>query len=64
MLAGEEDVYTKFYKKQEKALVNARTVTGRIFTKDESASHHCQVGNIGLVLDCIIDWLESRKEEA
>ncbi len=58
LLAGEEDIYTVFFEKQKKALVNAKSVTGRIFTKDENASHHCQVGNIKLVLDYILEWIK------
>lgn len=61
LLAGEEDIYTQFYKKQKNALVNANSVSGRIFTKGESASHHCQVGNIKLALEYILDWLESKR---
>ena len=58
LLAGEEDIYTKFMSKQQKALTNAKSVTSRVFTKAENASHHCQVGNIALVLDYIISFLE------
>lgn len=61
ILAGEEDLYTCYFEKQKKALTNARSVEGRIFTKEEHASHHCQVGNIGLALDYIIDWIDERR---
>lgn len=61
MLAGEDDIYTVFYEKQKKAFTNAKSVTGRIFTKDENASHHCQIGNIKLVLDYILEWIEGGK---
>jgi len=43
---------------QVKALVNAKTITERIFTKDESAQNHCQIGNIGLALNTMLDWIE------
>ncbi|KAB1434489.1 alpha/beta fold hydrolase [Candidatus Galacturonibacter soehngenii] len=58
ILAGEEDIYTVFYEKQKKALSNAKSVSGRIFTKEENASHHCQVGNVQLALDYILAWIE------
>jgi pimeloyl-ACP methyl ester carboxylesterase len=59
VLAGAEDHYVplgQFYK-QLKALVSARSVTGRVFTKEENAQNHCQVGNIRLALDVIVDWI-------
>lgn len=62
LMAGEEDhlVPLEMYYKQEDALKNARSVTGRIFTKEEHASNHCQVGNIKLALDVMIDWIEAK----
>ena len=58
VLAGTEDLYTIYYKDQLKALTNARSVTGRLFTEEECASHHCQIGNVQLVLDTIENWIE------
>ena len=60
ILAGEEDIYTVYFEEQIKALTNAKSVTGRIFKKEENASHHCQVGNIQLVLDYILAWIDSK----
>ena len=60
VLAGKSDLYTVYYKDQLDALVNARSVTGRLFTSDEYADHHCQVGNLGLVLETITDWIEEK----
>lgn len=48
----------KMHKKMIKALANARSVKGRIFTKAEQAHNHCQIGNIGLVCDVVLDWLD------
>ena len=61
VLAGEADIYTVFYQKQLDALVNAKSVTGRLFTAEENADHHCQVGNMGLLLDTITEWIEEKK---
>jgi hypothetical protein len=60
LLAGSEDHYvpTSQFFAQMKALINARSVTGRIFTRMDNAQNHCQVGNVRLALDVIIDWIE------
>ncbi len=57
LMAGEEDIYTIYFDKQKSALINARSVEGKIFTKEEHASHHCQVGNLKLAMDYIIEWI-------
>ena len=62
VLAGAADIYTVFYQDQIDALVNARSVTGRLFTKEEQADHHCQVGNMGLLLDTIAEWIEEKTD--
>ena len=59
LMAGSDDIYTIFFEEQKKALKNAHSVSGRIFTREEQASHHCQVGNLGLALNYIIEWLDS-----
>jgi len=60
-LSGSEDHFIplKLHRKQIDALTKARSVTDRIFTRDEQAQNHCQVGNIGLLLDSIVDWLKN-----
>lgn len=60
VLAGEHDIYTIYYQQQINALTNARSVTGRIFTKEESADHHCQIGNLGLVLGIMEEWIQNK----
>ena len=62
LMAGEEDhaIPVEMYHKQKKALKNARSVTGRIFTKEENAASHCQSGNLPLALGYILDWLEGK----
>lgn len=61
VLAGEHDIYTIYYQQQIDALINAKSVTGRLFTKEESADHHCQIGNLGLVLDTMEEWISLTK---
>ncbi len=57
ILAGEEDVYTNFIIQQKKLLINANSISCRVFRKDENSSHHCQVGNIKLAFSEMIMWL-------
>jgi pimeloyl-ACP methyl ester carboxylesterase len=59
LLAGEEDqiIPLKEYHNNMNGLPNARSVTGRIFTAEEHAQNHCQVGNIKLALDVILQWV-------
>jgi len=61
ILSGEKDhlIPNKMHDMQLKALVNAKSVTGRIFTEKEQAQNHCQTGNIKLALDFMIDWIEN-----
>lgn len=59
ILTGEDDHFIpmKLHHLQVAALKNARSITERIFTADEQASNHCQVGNFGLALQVMKDWL-------
>ena len=61
ILTGKEDHFIplKMHKMQVKALANARSVTGRVFTREDSAQNHCQIGNVGLALSVMTKWLES-----
>ena len=60
ILTGRKDhmVPFKMHNIQVKALNNAKSVTARVFIKEENAQNHCQVGNVGLVLDVVIKWIE------
>jgi alpha/beta hydrolase fold len=59
LLAGENDhlVPLEMYHRQKEALVNARSVRGRIFTASEGGDQHCQVGNLDLAWHEILEWL-------
>lgn len=59
ILTGADDHFIplKMHDLQMAALTNARSLTGRIFTAEEQASNHCQVGNIGLAVDVMENWL-------
>ena len=65
ILTGREDHFIPFkmHEMQIKALTNAASVTGRVFTKEEHAQNHCQIGNIGLALEEMSGWLERIDQE-
>ena len=59
LLAGSEDFgipVEQFYQQIE-ALKNVRSLTARLFTRAEQAQNHCQVGNLELALDVIVNWI-------
>jgi len=62
LLAGAEDhmVPLKEYDKNRQGLTSARSVTGRVFTTEEHAQNHCQVGNLKLALDVILQWVNEK----
>jgi hypothetical protein len=59
ILTGREDHFIpyKMHAMQVNALVNARSVTERIFTRKDHAQNHCQIGNIGLALETMLSWI-------
>jgi pimeloyl-ACP methyl ester carboxylesterase len=61
LMAGTEDHYVplhQFYD-QIRSLSQVRSLTARLFSRQEQAQNHVQVGNIGLSLRVITDWIES-----
>lgn len=61
VLSGSEDHFIPFkmHDMQIKALTNAKSVTGRVFTRKEHGQNHCQTGNIGLALNVMVKWIEN-----
>ena len=59
LLAGSRDHYVPVEQlaTQISLLSAARTVTARLFTEVEQAQNHIHVGNVGLSLDIVTDWL-------
>lgn len=62
LLAGEKDFFQPviLYYKQKQALINARSVTGRVFTEIDKAENHCGIGNVGLPLEVMLKWLQEK----
>ena len=60
LLAGSEDHYIPLeqWHDQMRTLENAHSITARLFTRGESAQNHCQIGNYGLALRTIVNWLD------
>jgi len=61
LMAGAEDHYVplhQFYD-QIRSLSQVRSLTARLFTRQEQAQNHVHIGNIGLSLRVITDWIES-----
>jgi pimeloyl-ACP methyl ester carboxylesterase len=65
LLAGSEDHYVPLHQlyQQAEALTNVRSLTTRVFTRAEQAQNHVHVGNIGLSLRFIANWLDSMIHE-
>lgn len=59
ILSGAEDHFIplKLHHLQVAALTQANSVTERVFTRAQQAQNHCQVGNIGLALETMAQWL-------
>ena len=60
LLAAQEDHYiplSQFFE-QGKTLKNVRSLTMRMFTKKENAQNHCHIGNMGLSLKVMLNWLD------
>ena len=62
ILTGREDHFIPFkmHDMQVKALINAQSVTDKVFTRETNAHNHCQIGNIGLALDVITKWIAEK----
>lgn len=60
ILTGKDDHFVPFkmHDMQVQALKNAESVTARVFTKKDQAQNHCQIGNIGLALDVMLNWID------
>ncbi len=60
LLAGEKDHYIprcQIERCKEK-IINAKSVTSRLFTGKEGGEQHCQIGNHRLAVDTMLDWIE------
>src|ERR1700677_3339025 len=60
LMAGSKDHYMPLHMLPDQlmTLTAAHSVTARVFTEAEHAQNHCQIGNTGLALKVIFDWLD------
>jgi alpha-beta hydrolase superfamily lysophospholipase len=65
IMAGAEDhfVSMKQFYAQLPLLTQARSVTAHIFTRADQAHAHCQIGNLGLAVSRILDWVDAHAKE-
>ncbi|MDD4428635.1 MAG: hypothetical protein PHG64_09635 [Paludibacter sp.] len=63
-LTGRNDYFIPFkmHAKQLALFIKAKSLTDRVYRKNEHAENHCQVGNIKLMLDDIIKWSMLKNE--
>ena len=56
---GREDQFIPFkmHDKEVQALTNVTSVTPEVFTNEEHAQNHCQIGNICLARDAMVQWI-------
>jgi alpha-beta hydrolase superfamily lysophospholipase len=61
LMAGTKDHYMPFHMLADQllTLTAARSITARVFTEAEQAQNHCQIGNTGLAIKVILDWLDA-----
>lgn len=66
LLGGQEDHYIPICQlfEQSKTLTNVRSLTTRMFTRKENAQNHCQVGNIGLSIEVIVNWIQQVQKQS
>ncbi len=59
LLAGQNDHYVpiKQFTDQILTLTNVHSLTARMFTSEETADNHCQIGNLGLAADVMLNWI-------
>ncbi|AIQ69682.1 alpha/beta hydrolase [Paenibacillus graminis] len=64
LLAGQEDHYIPLvqFGEQISSLTSVRSLATRLFTRKEQAQNHCHVGNIGLSINVILNWLQQLEE--
>jgi alpha-beta hydrolase superfamily lysophospholipase len=64
ILAGERDHFFPVEQVGElkKALVRARSVTTRVFTEEEGAAEHCQLGALNLFQAVFFEWVQDKFE--
>ena len=60
LLAGAQDHYVPLDQlwTQAQTLTHVRSLTTRVFTRQEQGQAHCQVGNLPLAIDVMCRWID------
>jgi len=60
-LTGRNDHFIPFkmHKIQLRLFTNVKSLKDRVYEQEDFANHHCQIGNIKLMLDDIVAWLKT-----
>lgn len=63
LLAGQNDHYVpiKHFTDQIMTLTKVHSLTARMFTPEETADTHCQIGNLGLAANVMLNWIDQIK---
>ena len=66
LLASREDHFIPFrlHKEQVRRLTAAKSVTDRVFGREDGAQNHCQFGNIGLALRVMREWVDAKSAQS
>lgn len=61
ILASRDDHFIPFrlHREQLRRLTAARSLTDRVFGKQDQAQNHCQIGNIQLALTVMSEWIQA-----
>jgi hypothetical protein len=64
LLCAQKDHYIPLrqFFEQSQTLTEVRSLTTRLFTDKEHAQNHCHIGNIGLSIDVMINWIQQMQE--
>ncbi len=59
LVGGEHDAFQprRLLQRQAQALTSAHSVTARVFTVEEHADQHCQMGNLPLATSWVTSWI-------
>jgi hypothetical protein len=62
VLASRKDHFIPFrlHREQLRRLTSAHSVTDRVFSKADHAENHCQIGNVGLALRVMAEWIDEK----
>lgn len=66
LLAGAEDHYVPLEQlwQQARLLTSVRSVTTHVFTAEQDAQAHCQIGNLPLAITVFSEWAQSLDSQA